>query len=157
MSALRPRVFRFQIVILVVMALAIGGIALAGLGSTESAWVTVDADKEIDERIVLDEDAGVYLVTRGDRTIALSNRGPWNNERVVYCETSQLFEAPRSGSKFDVYGHYLYGPAPRGLTRFPLRVRDGEGQVKVSDPIPGLGRRASKKRALKPAGMYCMA
>jgi nitrite reductase/ring-hydroxylating ferredoxin subunit len=156
MSALRPRVFRFQVVAIVVMGLALGTILLAGLGSTESVWVTISADKQMDDRVTFDEDDGVYLVRRGDRIIAFSNRGPWNKELVEYCPSSQLFETARSGSKFDIWGHYFYGPAPRGLTRYPVRVRSGEIQVNKTEPIPGPGRGASKKRVRQPVGKYCV-
>lgn len=152
---MRLRMFRFQVVALGIVILAIPGILFAGLGSTESAWKTVDAYKEIDARVSLDEELGVYLVERGSRIIAFSNRGPWNNERVVYCASSQLFEAFRTASKFDIYGHYLYGPAPRGLSRYPTRVRDGEIQINTAELKPGLGRAASRKRARGPVGPYC--
>jgi hypothetical protein len=152
---MRARLFRYQVIALGVLVLAIPGVMFAGLASTESAWELVDADNEIDERVSLDEDLGVYLVERGTRVIAISNRGPWNNERVVYCPSSQLFEATRSGSKFDIYGHYLYGPAPRGLSRYPTQMRHGDILINTADLQPGLGRRASKQRVREPVGPYC--
>lgn len=154
MSALRPGVFRFQIVALAVVAVAVGAISVAG--STESTWAVVNADKRIDDRVSLDEELGVYLVERAGRTIALSNRGPWNDELVTYCPSSQLFETSRSGSKFDVYGHYFAGPAPRGMSRYRTRVVDGDILVDTSELIPGLGHRASKKRVRQPVGPYCV-
>jgi hypothetical protein len=126
MSGLSPRIFRLQVVAIGVIVLAIVGITFAALASTDSVWVVVNADKKLDEHVSLDEELGVFLVKRGSRTIAISDRGPWLEERISYCETSELFEGSRSGSKFDKYGRYFYGPAPRGLTRYETRVLDGE-------------------------------
>lgn len=145
-----------QIVILLGLALAIGAAALAALASTESAWVTVDADKRLDDRVAIDEDLGVYLVERGARTIAFSNHGPWNNEIVVYCRSSQLFETYRSGAKFDLYGHYLSGPAPRGLSRFVSRVRGGDVQILPHELVTGPARSVSKRHLRLPVGPYCV-
>jgi cytochrome b6-f complex iron-sulfur subunit len=45
--------------------------------------------------------------------------------KVPFCVTSQWFECPCHGSKYNKAGEYKQGPAPRGLDRFPLTV-DGE-------------------------------
>src|SRR5581483_2020278 len=45
--------------------------------------------------------------------------------RVPWCQTSQWFECPCHGSKYNRVGEKKGGPAPRGLDRFPLEV-DGE-------------------------------
>ena len=156
MSALRPRTFRLQIVILAVLGVAICIAAVAAMASTESEWATVHADKRIDSRVSLDEKLGVYLVQRGSRTIALANHGPWNNEIVVYCASSQFFEAPRSGAKFDLYGHYFAGPAPRGMSRFPTRVVGDDIQIRPHELIPGPTRAVSKRNARLPVGPFCI-
>src|SRR5918999_2873468 len=137
MRGLRPRMFRLQVVALGVIVLAVAGGTFVALGSTESAWVTVDANKKFDERVSLDEELDVYIVEKGNRLIALSNRGPYDDEPAFYCASSQLFETERSGSKFDLFGRFFYGPAPRGMSRYELRVRDGDIQVKTSALIPG--------------------
>lgn len=157
MSGLRPRIFRFQVVMLGVIVLSIAAVGVGGLGATESAWVVVDADEELSDRVSLDEELGVYIVEKGSRVIALSNRGPWNHEPVAYCATSELFEAARSGSKFDVFGRYFYGPAPRGMSHYPLRESNGELLIEVDELVPGPSRPWSKKHVRKPAGAYCVA
>jgi hypothetical protein len=156
MSGLSSRIFRFQIVALGVVALTIGGITLAALGSTESAWVVVNADKEFDEHVSLDEELGVYVVTRGSRTLALYNRGPYEDELVEYCPSSQLFETMRSGAKFDVYGRFFFGPVARGMSRYQTRVHDGELEVYTAELIPGPSRKSTAGEALQPVGRYCV-
>lgn len=45
--------------------------------------------------------------------------------RVPFCVTSQWFECPCHGSKYNRAGEYKLGPAPRGLDRFPLTIAKG--------------------------------
>jgi cytochrome b6-f complex iron-sulfur subunit len=45
--------------------------------------------------------------------------------RVPWCQTSQWFECPCHGSKYNRVGEKKGGPAPRGLDRFPIEV-DGD-------------------------------
>jgi cytochrome b6-f complex iron-sulfur subunit len=41
---------------------------------------------------------------------------------VPWCQTSQWFECPCHGSKYNRVGEKRGGPAPRGMDRFPLEV-----------------------------------
>jgi cytochrome b6-f complex iron-sulfur subunit len=145
--------FRLQIVILVVLALGIGAALFGGLAAKETMWVTVHADKKLDDRVALDEALWVYLVERGDSTIALAYHGPWHNEPVVYCPRSQMFETPRSGSKFDLYGHYVGGPAPRGMSRYLVRMRDGDVQIQPKELIAGPPR---GRPVRQPVAAFCI-
>ena len=45
--------------------------------------------------------------------------------RVPWCSTSQGFECPCHGSKYNSIGEYNAGPAPRNLDRFAIEVTDG--------------------------------
>ena len=148
--------WRFQVVLLVVVGVAVGTATFASVASKQSAWVTVHAERKLDDGVSYDENLGVFLVTRGSRVIAFSDRGPWNNEPVFYCQSSQLFETRRSGSKFDVYGHYFAGPAPRGLSRYRVRMRDDDAQIIPGEVIPGPSRAVSRKRVRPPVGAYCI-
>ena len=49
--------------------------------------------------------------------------------RVPFCQQSQWFECPCHGSKYNRAGEYRDGPAPRGMDRFPISVRNGTIQV----------------------------
>jgi cytochrome b6-f complex iron-sulfur subunit len=62
--------------------------------------------------------------------------------RVPWCESSQWFECPCHGSKYDRVGEKRGGPAPRGLDRFPLKVSGGNitvdstpANVQIGPPI----------------------
>ncbi|MFO7291958.1 MAG: Rieske 2Fe-2S domain-containing protein [Actinomycetes bacterium] len=44
--------------------------------------------------------------------------------RVPWCATSQGFECPCHGSKYNEIGEYFAGPAPRNLDRFVVEVTD---------------------------------
>jgi cytochrome b6-f complex iron-sulfur subunit len=50
--------------------------------------------------------------------------------RVPWCKTSQWFECPCHGSKYNRVGEKKGGPAPRGLDRWPITV-DGDGSVTI--------------------------
>jgi cytochrome b6-f complex iron-sulfur subunit len=45
--------------------------------------------------------------------------------RVPFCETSQWFECPCHGSKYNRVGEKKAGPAPRGLDHWPMTI-DGD-------------------------------
>jgi cytochrome b6-f complex iron-sulfur subunit len=60
--------------------------------------------------------------------------------RVPWCESSQWFECPCHGSKYNRVGEKQGGPAPRGLDRFPLEVSGGNiivdtGNLQIGPPI----------------------
>ena len=60
--------------------------------------------------------------------------------RVPWCESSQWFECPCHGSKYNRVGEKQGGPAPRGLDRFPLEVTGGNiivdtGNLQIGPPI----------------------
>lgn len=44
--------------------------------------------------------------------------------RVPWCSTSQGFECPCHGSKYNEIGEYFSGPAPRNLDRFVIEVNE---------------------------------
>jgi cytochrome b6-f complex iron-sulfur subunit len=58
--------------------------------------------------------------------------------RVPWCASSQWFECPCHGSKYNRVGEKKGGPAPRGLDRFPLSV-GSDGTVTIDTKQPLLG------------------
>ena len=46
-----------------------------------------------------------------------------------WSNLTNRFECPCHGSKFQLNGTYIEGPAPRSLDRFVIRVQDTSGQV----------------------------
>lgn len=63
-----------------------------------------------------------------------------------WSDTNHRFECPCHGSKYELDGHYIEGPAPRSLDRFftTLTFEDGSTAAMDSggDPIPLDGRGA---------------
>jgi cytochrome b6-f complex iron-sulfur subunit len=49
--------------------------------------------------------------------------------RVPSCESSQGFECPCHGSKYNFHGEYQDGPAPRNMDRFVLELDDATGNL----------------------------
>lgn len=58
--------------------------------------------------------------------------------RVPQCVSSQWFECPCHGSKYNRVGEKKAGPAPRGLDRFPMSV-SSSGEVVVDTGVIILG------------------
>ena len=63
--------------------------------------------------------------------------------KVPFCVTSQWFECPCHGSKYNKAGEYKLGPAPRGLDRFPLAVEGDTVTVDTTFVITGPPRGAN--------------
>lgn len=61
-----------------------------------------------------------------------------------WVDQNHRFECPCHGSKFDIYGQWLDGPAPRNLDRFPTTIVFTDGTSATmnaeGDPIPLEGR-----------------
>ncbi|MEX2100103.1 MAG: Rieske 2Fe-2S domain-containing protein [Acidimicrobiia bacterium] len=57
--------------------------------------------------------------------------------RVPWCASSQWFECPCHGSKYNRVGEKRGGPAPRGLDRFVLEVQGGDIVVDTATVIVG--------------------
>ncbi len=74
--------------------------------------------------------------------------------RVPWCASSQGFECPCHGSKYNAHGEYATGPAPRNLDRFALEVVDNRliintGQIRDTP-------RAKVKTIPYPQGVNCL-
>ena len=58
--------------------------------------------------------------------------------RVPWCGSSQWYECPCHGSKYNRVGEKtVYGPAPRGLDRFNVSVDDGNVIIDTGVVVPG--------------------
>jgi cytochrome b6-f complex iron-sulfur subunit len=60
--------------------------------------------------------------------------------RVPWCPSSQWFECPCHGSKYNRVGEKKAGPAPRGLDRFGIAIGGGSmtintGDIEIGPPI----------------------
>ena len=70
------------------------------------------------------------LVALYQRCVHLGCRVPW-------CKSSQWFECPCHGSKYNRVGEKKGGPAPRGLDRFPIDVGGGTVAIDTGGRILG--------------------
>ncbi|MGH8906767.1 MAG: ubiquinol-cytochrome c reductase iron-sulfur subunit [Egibacteraceae bacterium] len=76
--------------------------------------------------------------------------------RVPWCDSSQWFECPCHGSRYNRWGEYEFGPAPRCLDRFPVIIHDGKVIVDTSPTrlFTGPPRQAGSLEQ-PPAGPHC--
>lgn len=57
--------------------------------------------------------------------------------RVPWCSSSQWFECPCHGSKYNRVGEKVGGPAPRGLDRFAVSIAGGAVIIDTGKVVPG--------------------
>ncbi|MEZ5171153.1 MAG: ubiquinol-cytochrome c reductase iron-sulfur subunit [Acidimicrobiia bacterium] len=69
--------------------------------------------------------------------VALWQKCPHLGCRVPWCETSQWFECPCHGSKYNKVGEKKGGPAPRGLDRFPIEFAGSDVTVNTGIVVQG--------------------
>jgi cytochrome b6-f complex iron-sulfur subunit len=75
---------------------------------------------------------------------------------VPWCQTSQWFECPCHGSRYNRYGEWTGGPAPRGLDRYPSFVDDdGQFVVDLGNMLTGPARTANALEQ-SPEGPSCV-
>ena len=75
--------------------------------------------------------------------------------RVPSCESSQGFECPCHGSKYNRHGEYEAGPAPRNLDRFAVAV-NGAGELIVDTGEIVETSRSKNKTVQYPQGPFCV-
>jgi cytochrome b6-f complex iron-sulfur subunit len=69
--------------------------------------------------------------------VALFQTCPHLGCRVPSCESSQWFECPCHGSRYNRVGEKRGGPAPRGMDRFAMTVSGGALTVDTGARIQG--------------------
>lgn len=69
--------------------------------------------------------------------VALWQKCPHLGCRVPWCETSQWFECPCHGSKYNRVGEKKGGPAPRGMDRFPIELAGDDVVVNTGLVVQG--------------------
>lgn len=75
--------------------------------------------------------------------------------RVPSCGSSQGFECPCHGSKYNRHGEYEDGPAPRNLDRFGVSI-DNTGQLVIDTGTVVQTARAKNKTVAYPQGPFCV-
>jgi cytochrome b6-f complex iron-sulfur subunit len=75
-----------------------------------------------DQHAIIGEDVGLMAL--------FTKACPHLGCAVPWCQSSQWFECPCHGSRYNRYGEWTLGPAPRGLDRFASTV-DDDGQLVI--------------------------
>jgi cytochrome b6-f complex iron-sulfur subunit len=75
--------------------------------------------------------------------------------RVPQCESSQGFECPCHGSKYNFHGEYEDGPAPRNLDRFVVALSESNELIIDTGTVIETSR-ASVKTVAYPQGPSCI-
>jgi cytochrome b6-f complex iron-sulfur subunit len=75
--------------------------------------------------------------------------------RVPSCESSQGFECPCHGSKYNRHGEYEAGPAPRNLDRFGVSI-DAAGAFIIDTGTIVQTSRSKNKTVTYPQGPFCV-
>lgn len=101
-----------------------------------------------------DPDGAYADITGGTPFMALYHKCVHLGCRVPWCASSSWFECPCHGSRYNVWGEYQFGPAPRGLDRFPVSVEEGRVFIDTSTIVTGPSR-ASGTLSQPPAGPHC--
>ena len=98
-------------------------------------------------------DGRFYVTNYQGGLRALYQKCPHLGCRVPFCESSGRFECPCHGSVYNVIGEYIQGPAPRGMDRFKITIKDGHVWVDTSNVItgPSRGELSGPSEALGPA------
>ncbi|HUH07655.1 MAG TPA: Rieske 2Fe-2S domain-containing protein [Egibacteraceae bacterium] len=91
----------------------------------------------------LDPDGLYAAITSGSGLMALYHKCPHLGCRVPWCDTSRWFECPCHGSRYNRWGEWQGGPAPRGMDRFALTVEEGRVIVDTSSVVTGPSRTAA--------------
>jgi cytochrome b6-f complex iron-sulfur subunit len=86
----------------------------------------------------------LFVANASGHLFALSQKCPHLGCRVPFCDSSGRFECPCHGSKFDLGGEWIEGPAPRGMDRYELSLENGTLVVDTSKLTAGPERGADQ-------------
>lgn len=126
-----------------------------GLATTTAPRPLTSLAELQDRRVMFFDDHDLFLVHFGGRILALdADAQHLDDDNVIYCETSELFESPAHGETFDIRGYYFGGPGSRGLDRYFVEIRDGDVYVDLEYLTPGPERDEHLPRP--PQGPLCV-
>jgi cytochrome b6-f complex iron-sulfur subunit len=88
-------------------------------------------------------DGRFYVTSSAGDLVALYQKCPHLGCRVPFCGSSGRFECPCHGSKYNIRGEYIEGPAPRGMDRFLIKVSGNRVLVDTAIVVEGPPRGVS--------------
>jgi cytochrome b6-f complex iron-sulfur subunit len=94
-------------------------------------------------------------LTNGTGIMALYQKCVHLGCKVPWCADSQWWECPCHGSKYNRWGEWQEGPAPRGLDRFAVQEVEGQLVIDTSAVITGPSRSAAVLNQ-PPEGPHCV-
>lgn len=98
--------------------------------------------------VVASDGSGTGLMALWQRCVHLGCRVP-------SCVSSQGFECPCHGSKYNLHGEYEAGPAPRNMDRFAVQIDEAGDLVVLTGDVFETAR-ATNKTAPYPQGPFCV-
>ncbi len=138
------------IALVVVLVVAV----VIGIATTGGPNPVASLEELREEEVLLLDEHDIYLVYNDGQPLALSSDAQHVGDDVEFCRSSQMFESPAHGEKFDIRGYYCAGPAKSGLDRYPVRVEGDGVYVDIDRPIEGPPRGAGPAR--EPEGRFCV-
>jgi cytochrome b6-f complex iron-sulfur subunit len=90
----------------------------------------------------LDPDGQYAEITNQTQIMALYQKCVHLGCKVPWCASAQWWECPCHGSKYNRWGEWQEGPAPRGLDRFSVQEVEGQIVVDTSTVVTGPSRSA---------------
>jgi cytochrome b6-f complex iron-sulfur subunit len=127
--------------------------AVRGSGGT---WAVPNARAYVVAYDTTDDADSLYTgITAGGPFMALYQRCVHLGCRVPWCTSSTRFECPCHKSRYNRWGEWQDGPAPRGLDRFAVVVEDGRVIVDTRTVVTGPPR-AGGALAEPPSGPSCL-
>lgn len=134
----------------------VGGSIIPKFVPAAQAWIV---PFEMDKLAGSSFEAVPFVVAGGESDgvglMAMWQRCPHLGCRVPSCESSQGFECPCHGSKYNGHGEYSQGPAPRNLDRFGVSVNEaGELIVETGNIVQTA--RSKSFTLVYPQGPFCV-
>ena len=103
----------------------------------------------------MDPDGQYADITNQTSVMALYQKCVHLGCKVPWCADSQWWECPCHGSKYNRWGEWQEGPAPRGLDRFVVEEVEGQIVIDTSTIITGPSRAAAVLNQ-PPEGPHCV-
>jgi cytochrome b6-f complex iron-sulfur subunit len=82
-------------------------------------------------------DGRFYVTSSDGNLVALFQKCPHLGCKVPFCDSSGQFECPCHGSRYNIRGEYIAGPAPHGMDRFPIKIDGGQVFVDTTNAVQG--------------------
>lgn len=98
----------------------------------------------------------VFTQFKESGLIAMYQKCPHLGCRVPWCTTSQWFECPCHGSKYNSAGEWTGGPAPRGMWHFPIKLNGEQISVDTGTQVEGPPKGTSTPVNAEAKGPHCV-